>query len=289
MKGEGNRAVRRRFQGNLHYLASSELCRAVNVAMMLEKPLLLKGEPGTGKTALAWAVSEALRLPLLVWNIKSTTRAQDGLYRYDVVQRLYDSQFGRPEARQAREYIKFGMLGKALRSEVQSVLLIDEIDQANLEFPEDLLRELEQMSFWIEETGEMVQTRQTPLVVITSNSEKELPASFERRCIFHYIPFPEPEEMRVIVSMHLPEVEPELLERSLSVFYWIRGLTTLQKKPGTSELLDWIQALTLTKTASETVTQTIPYPGVLLKREDDLERVKQYHLSKEKYKKHHVY
>ena len=284
-----NRARKCQFRGNACYLAAPELCRAVNAAMALEKPLLIKGEPGSGKTALAQAVAESLNLPLLVWNVKSTTQARDGLYCYDVVQRLYDSQFGRPEARQAKGYIELGMLGKALSSGEPSVLLIDEIDKANIEFPGDLLWELGQMRFRVEETGEVMQAKHPPLVIITSNSEKELPASFERQCLFHYILFPEPEEMKAIVAMHLPEIDSELLERSLDVFYWIRSLTTLQKKPGTSELLDWLKALSITETVPETVDWTIPYPGVLLKREDDLEKVQQYHIDKEKYKKYHVH
>lgn len=258
------------FQGNEEYIASDELIRSVNIAAALKKPLLVKGEPGTGKTMLAEAVAKSLDMELLIWNIKSTTRAQDGLYVYDTVQRLYDSQFGTAGVDDIGKYIRMGKLGEAFQREKQVVLLIDEIDKADLEFPNDLLWELDQMEFYIPETGETVKAKERPIVIITSNAEKELPDAFLRRCIFHYIAFPEKEEMAEIVKAHFPELEESLLQGALDVFYRIRNLPGLSKKPATSELLDWIMALHLGGIPEETLTEKIPFAGILLKKTEDL-------------------
>ncbi len=258
------------FQGNEEYIASDELIRSVNIAAALKKPLLVKGEPGTGKTMLAEAVAKSLDMELLIWNIKSTTRAQDGLYVYDTVQRLYDSQFGTAGVDDIGKYIRMGKLGEAFQREKQVVLLIDEIDKADLEFPNDLLWELDQMEFYIPETGETVKAKERPIVIITSNAEKELPDAFLRRCIFHYIAFPEKEEMAEIVKAHFPELEESLLQGALDAFYRIRNLPGLSKKPATSELLDWIMALRLGGIPEETLTKKIPFAGILLKKTEDL-------------------
>lgn len=258
------------FQGNEEYIASDELIRSVNIAVALKKPLLVKGEPGTGKTMLAEAVAKSLDMELLIWNIKSTTRAQDGLYVYDTVQRLYDSQFGTAGVDDIGKYIRMGKLGEAFQREKQVLLLIDEIDKADLEFPNDLLWELDQMEFYIPETGETVKAKERPSVIITSNAEKELPDAFLRRCIFHYIAFPEKEEMADIVKAHFPELEESLLEGALDAFYRIRNLPGLSKKPATSELLDWIMALRLGGIPEETLTEKIPFAGILLKKTEDL-------------------
>ena len=258
------------FQGNEEYIASDELIRSVNIAVALKKPLLVKGELGTGKTMLAEAVAKSLDMELLIWNIKSTTRAQDGLYVYDTVQRLYDSQFGTAGVDDIGKYIRMGKLGEAFQREKQVVLLIDEIDKADLEFPNDLLWELDQMEFYIPETGETVKAKERPIVIITSNAEKELPDAFLRRCIFHYIAFPEKEEMAEIVKAHFPELEESLLQGALDAFYRIRNLPGLSKKPATSELLDWIMALRLGGIPEETLTEKIPFAGILLKKTEDL-------------------
>lgn len=258
------------FQENEEYIASDELIRSVNIAVALKKPLLVKGEPGTGKTMLAEAVAKSLDMELLIWNIKSTTRAQDGLYVYDTVQRLYDSQFGTAGVDDIGKYIRMGKLGEAFQREKQVVLLIDEIDKADLEFPNDLLWELDQMEFYIPETGETVKAKERPIVIITSNAEKELPDAFLRRCIFHYIAFPEKEEMTEIVKAHFPELEESLLQGALDAFYRIRNLPGLSKKPATSELLDWIMALRLGGIPEETLTEKIPFAGILLKKTEDL-------------------
>ena len=233
------------FQGTNEYVASEELLTAVNVAITLQKPLLIKGEPGTGKTMLAEAVAKSLGKKLLIWNIKSTTKAQEGLYMYDTIQRLYDGQFGEEGVDDIAKYIKLGKLGEAFESDEQVILLIDEIDKADLEFPNDLLWELDQMEFYIHETNETVKAKVRPIVVITSNAEKELPDAFLRRCIFHYIAFPDREQMTEIVNAHFENLEENVLKNALDTFYWIRSIKDIRKKPSTSELIDWIRALTL--------------------------------------------
>ena len=259
------------FRGSGEYVASEELLQVTNIAIALQKPLLIKGEPGTGKTVLAQAVAESLQKRLLIWNIKSTTKAQEGLYIYDVVQRLYDSQLGLAGVDQVEKYVKLGKLGEAFSGEDQAVLLIDEIDKADLEFPNDLLWELDRMEFYIPETGRTVRAKQRTIVIITSNAEKELPDAFLRRCIFHYITFPDEQLMAEIIRVHEPDLEDSLLRQALETFYWVRSIHGLQKKPSTSELLDWIQALQLGGIASERILQELPFAGVLLKKNEDLE------------------
>ena len=261
------------FTGSKSYVASEDLIRSVNIAMALEKPLLIKGEPGTGKTMLARAISEALHMKLIIWNIKSTTKAQDGLYVYDTVQRLYDSQFGESGVDDIRRYIKMGKLGEAFRSEEQVILLIDEIDKADLEFPNDLLWELDQMEFYIPETKATVTAKKRPVVIITSNAEKELPDAFLRRCIFHFIDFPDEKLMREIIKVHFDHLEERLVKQALEVFYGIRERKDIQKKPSTSELIDWIRVLSMGGMDTKHL-EKIPYAGVLLKKNEDLEAVK---------------
>ena len=258
------------FTGSSRYVASSELMGAVNIAVTLQKPLLIKGEPGTGKTMLAQAVADALGKRLLIWNVKSTTKAQDGLYVYDVVQRLYDSQFGAHGVDDIARYIKLGKLGEAFQSEEQVVLLIDEIDKADLEFPNDLLWELDQMEFYIPETRETVRARRRPIVIITSNAEKELPDAFLRRCVFNYIEFPDQEQMERIVRVHFGDLEKRLVQQALAAFYWVRELRDIEKKPSTSELVDWLRALMAGGVAPDRVAKEIPFAGVLLKKDKDL-------------------
>ncbi|WMJ84126.1 AAA family ATPase [Oscillospiraceae bacterium LTW-04] len=263
----------KRFESGGDYVASEQLMSAVNIAMALEKPLLIKGEPGTGKTMLAQAVSNALNRRLVIWNIKSTTKAQDGLYVYDVVQRLYDSQFGGADVADIKRYVKLGKLGEAFSAEEDVILLIDEIDKADIEFPNDLLWELDRMEFHIPETGETITAKKRPMVIITSNAEKELPDAFLRRCVFHYIEFPNQELMADIVRVHFPNLEKNMLNAALAAFYRIRQLPALQKKPATSELVDWIRALTLSGIAPERIEQDLPFAGVLLKKNEDLDTV----------------
>jgi MoxR-like ATPase len=258
------------YRGSAKYIASQELISAVNVAAALNRPLLIKGEPGTGKTMLAQSIAENLQMKLIIWNIKSTTKAQDGLYVYDTVQRLYDSQFGEGDVRDIKQYIKLGKLGEAFVAEERVVLLIDEIDKADIEFPNDLLWELDQMSFYIPETGETITARHRPIVVITSNAEKELPDAFLRRCIFHYIAFPDEDMMKEIVKVHYPDLDKELVNSAVKAFYNIRSLPGLQKKPSTSELLDWVQALAIGGVDPELIEKELPLPGVLLKKDNDM-------------------
>lgn len=259
------------FNGSNEYVVSNDLMNAVNIAMALEKPLLIKGEPGTGKTMLAQAISKALNKRLVIWNIKSTTKAQDGLYVYDVVQRLYDSQFGTSGVDDIKKYVKMGKLGEAFSSDEQVILLIDEIDKADLEFPNDLLWELDKMEFYIPETKETVKAKKRPIVIITSNAEKELPDAFLRRCIFHYIQFPNKELMEQIIKVHFDNLEETLLQNVLETFYWIRDLSSINKKPSTSEVIDWIQALEIGGIDPEKIKTEIPFAGVLLKKNEDLD------------------
>ena len=258
------------FVGSRDYIASEELIRSVNIAAALEKPLLVKGEPGTGKTMLAESIADSLGMKLIIWNIKSTTKAQDGLYVYDTVQRLYDSQFGTEGVDDIARYIRLGKLGEAFESEEQVVLLIDEIDKADLEFPNDLLWELNQMEFYIPETGRTVKAKKRPIVIITSNAEKELPDAFLRRCIFHYIAFPDQEMMARIVEAHYPNLKRDLMDGAIRAFYRLRSLAGMQKKPATSELLDWIKALQIGGITEDDMREVLPYLGILLKKTEDL-------------------
>ena len=261
---------KRLFCGNKDYIASEELMSIVNIAIALQKPLLIKGEPGTGKTMLAQAIADALGKQLIIWNIKSTTKAQDGLYTYDVLQRLYDSQFEGEGIADIKRYIKLGKLGEAFFADRQIVLLIDEIDKADLEFPNDLLWELDKMEFFINETGERVKAKERPIVVITSNAEKELPDALLRRCIFYYITFPDPSMMQQIVRVHFEQLHDHILQQAIKAFYWIRSLRGIQKKPSTAELVDWVRALSLSGIPIEKIVKEIPFAGVLLKKDEDI-------------------
>ncbi|MFO8018785.1 MAG: MoxR family ATPase [Promethearchaeia archaeon] len=267
-----------KFQGNVNtenvkYIADPNLRNIVNTAIALERPLLVKGEPGTGKTLLAHAVAEALDKELIVWNIKSTTEAIDGCYKYDTVQRLNDSRFGSDErdVNNIKDYISYGPLGQAFLSEEQVVLLIDEIDKADIEFPNDLLQELDQMEFYIKETDEFVKAKTRPIVIITSNNEKELPDAFLRRCVFHYIEFPDKDFMADICNIHYPNLKQNLLKQCLESFYKLRAITQLRKMPSTSELLDWIGVLLKSGISIEELKKEIPFLGVLIKKERDLD------------------
>lgn len=263
------------FKGSDEYVVTKELMNAVNVSIALQKPLLIKGEPGTGKTMLAEAISKSLGMELIIWGIKSTTKAQEGLYVYDTVQRLYDSQFGEGNVADIKQYIKLGKLGEAFSSDKQVVLLIDEIDKADLEFPNDLLWELDKMEFYINETKETIKTKHRPIVIITSNAEKELPDAFLRRCIFHYIEFPDQEKMAEIIKVHFGDIDRKLQEKALEAFYEIRKMDAIQKKPSTSELLDWIQALMISGVDIKNLSKEMPFIGVLLKKNQDIDTMEE--------------
>ena len=264
----------RRFTGTPSYLTNQAIEHAVDCALALERPLLVKGEPGTGKTLLAQAIAESLSLEIIHWPVKSTTRAQDGLYLYDTVQRLYDARFGDGDVKDIRHYIKLGPLGRAFASDKRVVLLIDEVDKADLEFPNDLLHELDRMRFIIGETGDEVVARQRPVVVITSNNEKELPDAFLRRCIFHFIDFPDQELMKRIVRVHHPNIDGELVDQAVVAFYELRELPRLRKRPSTSELVDWIAVLKRAGIGEKRFIRELPFLGVLLKKEQDIELLK---------------
>ncbi|MBO9430561.1 MoxR family ATPase [Sulfitobacter sp. R18_1] len=264
-----------KFQGTKDYVATDDLKIAVNAAVTLERPLLVKGEPGTGKTELARQVSDALGLRMIEWNIKSTTRAQQGLYEYDAVNRLRDSQLGDERVHDVKNYIRKGKLWQAFDADEKVVLLIDEIDKADIEFPNDLLQELDKMEFFVYETGETIRARQRPIVIITSNNEKELPDAFLRRCFFHYIRFPEMETLKQIVEVHHPGVKQQLLTTALTQFYEIREQQGLKKKPSTSEVLDWLKLLLAEDMDAEDLAKDGPNAlpklhGALLKNEQDV-------------------
>ena len=265
------------FRGTERYIASSSLVDAVNAAIALERPLLIKGEPGTGKTLLAEHVAEGLGLPIERWHIKSTTKAMEGLYVYDTVQRLNDARFGEGDVSDIRAYIKLGPMGRCFRADDRLVLLIDEIDKADLEFPNDLLRELDEMRFTVSETSDEIAAKQRPVVVITSNNEKELPDAFLRRCVFHFIEFPDKDLMKQIVDVHHPHLQAQLLDQVLVKFYWLREQSELRKKPSTSELIDWISVLLRAGMTADDIEQHIPFLGALLKNEQDTEALDQHY------------
>jgi len=266
----------KRFEGTDSYIATDDLMMAVNAALTLERPLLVKGEPGTGKTMLALEIAKALGRQLFEWHIKSTTKAQHGLYEYDAVSRLRDSQLGDGRVHDIRNYIVQGMLWKSFGSDSPAVLLIDEVDKADIEFPNDLLRELDRMEFYVYETQELVKARHRPLVLITSNNEKELPDAFLRRCFFHYIRFPDHETMERIVHVHFPDIKKQLLREALQVFFEVREVPGLKKKPSTSELLDWLKLLVAEDISPEALHSQDqhkiipPLHGALLKNEQDV-------------------
>ena len=265
-----------RFEGTSNYIATDDLKIAVNAAVALERPLLIKGEPGTGKTVLAYEIARALDAPLITWHVKSTTKAHNGLYEYDAVSRLRDSQLGEARVHDVRNYLKPGKLWEAFTSPVRPVLLIDEIDKADIEFPNDLLQELDRMEFYVHETDETIRAAVRPIVVITSNNEKELPDAFLRRCFFHYIRFPDDETMKAIVEVHFPGIKPRLVSEALKTFYEIRDTPGLKKKPSTSELLDWLKLLMVDDVDPSTLREKSPgklippLHGALLKNEQDV-------------------
>ena len=265
-----------KFQGTENYIATEDLRIAVNAALTLERPLLIKGEPGTGKTVLAEEVSKALDMELITWHIKSTTKAQQGLYEYDAITRLRDSQLGDERVKDVKNYINKGKLWEAFGKDKRVVLLIDEIDKADIEFPNDLLQELDRMEFYVYETGETIKAAQRPLVIITSNNEKELPDAFLRRCFFHYISFPDADTMSQIVNVHYPDIKDRLVKSALSSFYEVRDVPGLKKKPSTSELLDWLKLLMNEDIDPETLREQDagkmipPLHGALIKNEQDV-------------------
>ncbi len=263
------------FKGTDEYVLSPELRDNVNVSIALGRPLLVKGEPGTGKTLLAHSIAKGVGKRLIIWNIKSTTKAKDGLCVYDTVQRLNDARFGDRDISDIRQYIKLGKLGEAFSSDKQVVLLIDEIDKADIEFPNDLLNELDEMSFYITETGDTIKAKHRPIVIITSNSEKELPDPFLRRCVFHYIEFPDEKLMEEIALVHYPDLDKKLLKECLKKFYWIRQFDMLRKKPSTSELIDWVQALLAAGISPAKLEKELPFLGTLLKKKEDIDLVTQ--------------
>jgi MoxR-like ATPase len=265
-----------RFEGTANYIATDDLKIAVNAAVALERPLLIKGEPGTGKTVLAYEIARAMNAPLITWHIKSTTKAHNGLYEYDAVSRLRDSQLGEARVHDVRNYLKPGKLWEAFTAPNRPVLLIDEIDKADIEFPNDLLQELDRMEFYVHETDETIRAEVRPIVIITSNNEKELPDAFLRRCFFHYIRFPDDQTMKSIVDVHFPGIKPRLVSEALKTFYEIRDTPGLKKKPSTSELLDWLKLLLVDDVDPETLREKSPnrlippLHGALLKNEQDV-------------------
>ena len=265
-----------RFEGTENYIATEDLRIAVNAAITLERPLLIKGEPGTGKTVLAEEISKALKMPLITWHIKSTTKAQQGLYEYDAITRLRDSQLGDEKVKDIKNYIKRGKLWESFESDERPILLIDEIDKADIEFPNDLLQELDRMEFFVYETNETIKAVKRPVVIITSNNEKELPDAFLRRCFFHYISFPDTPTMKKIVDVHYPDIKSKLVSESLKVFYELRDVPGIKKKPSTSELLDWLKLLMNEDIKPEMLREKNannlipPLHGALLKNEQDV-------------------
>ena len=265
-----------KFEGTDNYVATNDLKMAVNAAITLERPLLIKGEPGTGKTVLAHEIAKSLGVPLIEWNIKSTTKAQQGLYEYDAVARLRDSQLGDDRVHDIKNYINKGKVWEAFESDVRPILLIDEIDKADIEFPNDLLHELDKMSFSVYETGETITAKQRPVIIITSNNEKDLPDAFLRRCFFHYIQFPDEETMADIVKVHFPDLKQRMLSAALKRFFAVRAMPGLKKKPSTSELLDWLKLLLVEDIDPETIKEADPKKmipplhGALLKNEQDV-------------------
>ncbi|MDZ4867734.1 MAG: MoxR family ATPase [Alphaproteobacteria bacterium] len=266
----------KKFEGTSNYVATEDLRIAVNAAITLERTLLIKGEPGTGKTVLAFEVAKAIGVPIIQWHIKSTTKAQQGLYEYDAVSRLRDSQLGDERVKDIKNYISKGKLWEAFTNNERPVLLIDEIDKADIEFPNDLLLELDRMEFFVYETGETIKAKQRPIVMITSNNEKELPDAFLRRCFFHYIKFPDRDTMNKIIDVHYPKIMDKLVGEALNIFYQIRDVPGLKKKPSTSELLDWLKLLMADDISAETLRERDPSKlipplhGALLKNEQDV-------------------